>query len=99
MLVHSVRFWLRSGISSEDRDRFRWGLESLAGIPDVRQLFVGRPAATPPRPVVEADYDFALTVVLDDVASHNRYQDHPLHQAFVREFQPLWTRVAVFDAS
>lgn len=98
MLVHAVRFWLLPDLSAERRAAFRAGLESLRAIPTVRQLHIGTPAPVPPRPVVETDYSYALTVLFDDVAGHDIYQAHPVHQAFVANHKADWTKVAVFDA-
>lgn len=98
MLVHSVYFWLKSETSTEQRAAFRAGLESLCGIQTVETLYVGEPAATTPRPVIERTYDFALVAVLKDVAAHDQYQVDPLHKAFLQEFSSFWNRVLIFDA-
>jgi hypothetical protein len=99
MLIHVVRFWLRPELSAERRAAFRAGLESLRAIPSVRQLHFGTPAPVPPRAVIEADYSYALVVLFDDVAGHDAYQGHPVHQAFVANHQADWSKVAVFDAA
>ena len=99
MLVHSVRFYLPVDLSPERRASLRAGLESLRAVPTVRQLFVGTPASTPSRGVIDADYGFALTVLFDDLAGHDVYQTHPLHLQFITDNKDNWTRVAVFDAS
>jgi hypothetical protein len=98
MLVHHVRFYLPAGLAPERRAALRAGLESLRAIPDVRQLFIGTPAAVPARPVIDADFGFALTVPFDNVAAHDRYQTHPVHLKFVADNKDNWTRVAVVDA-
>lgn len=99
MLVHSVFFWLRKDLSPEQRDAFRKGLESLAGIAAAEAVYVGTPAATPPRPVIDSSYDFALNVLLKDVAAHDAYQADPVHLAFVAEFKSCWDRVQIYDAA
>ncbi len=99
MFVHSVRFYLRPDLPSERRAAMRAGLETLRTIPTVRQLFVGSHAPVPARPVVDAEYGFALTVVFDDLAGHNTYQTHPTHLKFVADNKDCWTRIAVFDAA
>ena len=99
MLVHLVRFYLKPGLATERRAVLRAGLESLRAIPTVRHLFVGTPAPVPARPVIDAEYDFALTVVFDDVAGHDAYQSHPAHLKFVADNKDSWTRVAVVDAA
>ncbi|HPO31137.1 MAG TPA: Dabb family protein [Candidatus Hydrogenedentes bacterium] len=97
MLIHLVLFKLHPELSPEEREAFRQGLESLRDIPGVVQLWMGPPAATPPRPVVIRDYDIGLVVCLGDTAAHDAYQEHPVHQAFVATFKPCWERITVVD--
>ncbi|HNR32838.1 MAG TPA: Dabb family protein [Candidatus Hydrogenedentes bacterium] len=97
MLVHSVYFWLKEDIDATEYEAFRAGLESLRDIPGVVDLYVGVPAATPPRPVVDASYTFGLVVVLEELDAHDRYQAHPLHKAFLKQFSNYWAKVLVYD--
>ncbi len=97
MLVHSVYFWLKPGLTAEKRAEFRAGLERLRGIEAAQAVHVGTPAQTPARPVIDASYDFALAVLLEDLPGHDAYQAHPLHQDFVARFQANWERVLIFD--
>lgn len=99
MLIHLVRFYLRADLPAERRAALRSGLESLRAIPTVRHLFIGTPAPVPARPIIDAEYDFALTVVFDDVAGHDVYQTHPAHVKFVADNKDSWTRVAIVDAA
>ena len=98
MLVHSVYFWLKDDLSEADRAAFRRGLESLATIKSAHSVYVGEPAATPKRPIVESSYDFALTVILKDIASHDAYQVDPIHLAFVANCSSMWKKLTIFDA-
>ena len=98
MLVHTVVFWLRPDLNVEERAAFLHdGLESLRPIKSVRALYVGSPAPVAPRPVVDASYDFALTVLFDDLEAHNAYQADPLHLAFINRFKSSWARVQIYD--
>ncbi len=97
MLIHIVLFKLQPSLKEADRHRFVQGLESLREIPDAEQVWIGPPAATPLRPVVFQDYDIGLTVLLRDLAAHDRYQEHPCHQQFVATFKPCWERITVID--
>jgi hypothetical protein len=100
MLVHTVIFWLRSDLAPAQREAFRQnGLESLRAIPTVASLHVGTPAAIPPRPVVDATYTFAVTILFADIAAHDAYQVHPLHRTFVENFKASWERVQIYDAA
>ncbi len=98
MLVHSVYFWLKDDLSDDDRARFRAGLEGLADVEAVGALYVGTPAATAKRPVVDDSYSIAVTVILDDLVAHDAYQADPLHRDFVETFSAMWTRFLVYDA-
>lgn len=98
MLVHSVFFWLHADRTASQREDFRQGLESLKAIEQVRALYVGVPAQTAPRPVIERGYTFALTVVFENVAGHDAYQVHPVHKEFLARFASYWTRVHIYDA-
>lgn len=97
MLVHSVYFWLPEGMPQKDREEFRNGLNALKGIAAVETVYVGTPADTPDRRVIDRSYDFGLVVVLADRAAHDTYQADPLHQAFVTRFSNVWDRVLIYD--
>ena len=68
----------------------------LGKVPAVRHLFAGRPMNTP-REVVDNSYDVGLTVVLDDSAGHDVYQEHPLHKDFIARNKEHWQRVQIYD--
>lgn len=98
MLVHSVYFWLKPELTEAQRQAFRAGVESLGGIASVAAAYVGAPAATVRRPVIDASYDVGLTVLLEDIEQHDAYQEDPIHTAFVTEFKDHWSRLVVYDA-
>lgn len=97
MLIHTVLFWLRKDLSPSEREDFKAALVSLKDIPSAAAVYVGSPSSTPARPVIDASYDFCLTVLLEDMAAHDAYQQSPLHQAFLKNKQ-LWERVQIYDA-
>lgn len=99
MLVHTVYFWLKSELTPAQRAEFRRGVESLGGIKAVDKIYVGTPAATEKRPIIDDSYSVALTVVCQDVAAHNAYQVDPLHLKFVEQFKTFWSRVQIYDAA
>ncbi len=96
MFVHSVYFTLRDDLSDADRRRFEEGLASLAVIETVRQRHIGTPADTH-RPIIDRDYTHALVLAFDDVAGHQAYQDHPVHDAFRKTCSEYWAQVRIFD--
>ncbi len=99
MLIHSVFFWLKPGLTAAQRKQFRRAVESLAGIKSVEKIYVGAPAATEKRPIIDDSYAVALTVVCKDVAAHDAYQVDPLHLAFVAQCKTFWSRVQIYDAA
>jgi hypothetical protein len=98
MLVHSVYFWLKPGLTPAGRRRFRAELGRLAGIREVARIYIGPPAKLKERPVTERGFDFALTIVFRDAAAHDAYQADPIHDAFVKATKASWARVRVFDS-
>ena len=98
MLVHTVYFWLKPELTLEQRAQFRAGVESLARISAVEAVYVGAPAATEKRPVIDDTYSVALTVLCKDIAVQNAYQVDPVHLAFVNTFRTFWQRVQIYDA-
>jgi hypothetical protein len=99
MLIHSVFFWLKPELTAAQRAEFRAGLESLVGIKAAERVYLGTPAPTAKRPVIEDTYSHALTIVCRDVAAHDAYQVDPLHRAFVDRFKTYWARVQIYDAA
>ena len=98
MLVHTVFFWLKPELTPAQRADFRRGVESLGRIKAVQKAYIGAPAATEKRPIIDDSYSVALTIICRDVAAHNAYQVDPIHLAFVNSFKTFWTRVQIYDA-
>ena len=99
MLVHSVFFWLKPDLTETQRAEFTRSLNALSQITSVSQTFIGSPAATGKRAVVDDSYTFALTLLFRDMAAHDAYQIDPLHKAFVSGCAPFWTKVQIYDAA
>jgi hypothetical protein len=97
MLIHTVFFWLRSGLTEAQHAEFRRGVESLGAIKHVARTYVGTPAPVPARAVVDQTFSVGLTVLCRDAAAHDAYQVDPIHRAFVKRFESYWTRVQVYD--
>ncbi len=97
MLVHTVLFWLRKDIDGDKITEFRLALETMKGIQHAEAVYIGVPAATPERPVIDTSYDFCLTVILKDMAAHDAYQADPIHVEFLKN-KDLWKKVKIYDA-
>jgi len=98
MLVHTVYFWLRKDLDADQCTDFRISLETMYQIKHAEAMYIGTPANTAERPVLDSSYDFALTVLLKDIAAHDAYQADPLHQAFLTGNKALWEQVKIYDA-
>jgi hypothetical protein len=97
MFVHSVYFWLKAGLSTQQTETFWEGVKSLTDIESVRQAYIGVPAHTD-RPIIDRSYSCALIAVFDDHEAHDLYQAHEIHDRFRDECSSLWERVLIYDA-
>ena len=98
MLVHTVFFWLRTDLTEAEYADFRRGVATLATIKSVDQCFIGTPAKTEKRPIIDDSYSVGLTVIVKDVAAHDFYQVDPIHLKFIADCKAYWTRVQIYDA-
>ncbi len=96
-MAHTVYFWLQDGLSDQELESFEAGVRSLEASPTVRKLFLGGPAATPSRGVVDNSFDYNLVLWFDDVAGHDAYQISPVHLKFVEDHEDKFKEVRVFD--
>ena len=94
MHIHTVLFWLTP---EADRTAFMAAIEGLTRMDEVQTGYIGVPAATGSRRVVDDSYDAGLTLIFDDLAAHDAYQTAPAHTEFVAANQDNWTRVQVYD--
>ena len=99
MLSHIVVFWIKEDLPDAQRSAFRQGLESLKAIESARSVYIGAPAKTGDRTVIDKSYSLALTVLFDTIQNHDIYQVHPIHQAFLKQFgsYSYWSRVMIYD--
>ena len=97
-LLHHVFFWLKNPESATDKQELIKGLKTLAAIPSIRQIHIGVLASTEKREVVDTSWDVSELMFFDDEAGQKVYQDHPVHQAFVKNYGHLWKKVIVYDA-
>jgi len=96
-LVHHVFFWLKRPGNQADRDQLIAGLRTLRAIPVIRDLQIGVPASTEKRDVVDSSFDVSELMVFDNAVDQKVYQDHAIHQAFVKSCEHLWAKVVVYD--
>ncbi len=97
MVTHIVYFWLKEGLDQESKDQFVAGAKSLLSIDSLAHGYVGVPASTEKRAIIDSSYDYALITIFEDIEAHDAYQVHPVHDAF-RELAHLWDRVQIYDS-
>jgi hypothetical protein len=97
MLAHHVLFWLKTDTTTDQKNAFKKGLQSLEEIESVNSIHIGTPAAIE-RAVVDTTYTFSLVVFFEDLAGHDVYQVHKLHLAFLDQFRELFEKVIIYDA-
>lgn len=96
MFVHTVFFWLKEKEDDNARKALHQGLEALSKIDEIQTGYIGTPASTR-RAVIDHTYDFSLTFVFPDKATHDAYQVHPDHLRFVDNCAALWGDAKVYD--
>src|SRR5450432_1008010 len=97
-LTHHVFFWLKNPASKEDLDKLLEGLQTLEKIETVRKIYIGVPASTEVRDVVDSGFSASELLFFDDTAGQKIYQDHPIHKKFVEDCSHLWQKVIVYDS-
>ena len=97
MIAHHVLFWVKADTTENQKAAFLKGLQSLEEMEVVKSIHIGTPAAIE-RAVVDATYTFSLLVFFDDLAAHDIYQSHDIHQAFLGEFKVFFEKVVIYDA-
>ncbi len=97
-MIHTVFFWLKDGLSDEQRAFFGSELAKLPAIETVGSGVIGKPAPTDERPVTDHSFSYHLSLSFDSIAEHDAYQVHPDHDAFVDRCKDLWQRVIVYDS-
>ena len=96
-VIHHVFFWLKNPSSKEDLDKLLAGLKTLEKIKKVRKLYIGVPASTEKRDVVENSYHASELMFFDNLEDQKAYQDDPIHKKFVEDCSHLWDKVIVYD--
>ncbi|MEN9571391.1 MAG: hypothetical protein RL172_2622 [Bacteroidota bacterium] len=96
-LLHHVFFWLKNPGSEQDRLKLIEGVKTLGAIAQVQQIQVGVVASTEKRDVVDNSWDVSELLFFTDTVAQKAYQDHPIHQDFIKNYSHLWAKVLVYD--
>ncbi|MDB5352218.1 MAG: Stress responsive Barrel Domain-containing protein [Planctomycetota bacterium] len=98
MLAHNVFFSLKDKSPAARAKLVAACKTYLVKHPGIVFFACGTLAEELARPVNDHDFDVSLHVVFDSIASHDLYQDAPLHHQFVNENKDGWATVRVFDS-
>ena len=97
LILHSVYFWLRKGLSEAEKKDFLNYFEVLRKIPQVKSLHYGVPAKTEKRDVVDHSYSYNLLLTFESLADIGIYGNHPEHIKGAKAYEKYWERVEVKD--
>lgn len=98
MLGHMVYFTLKDASPAAVEKLISDCRHYLTGHPGTTFFAVGTLISDLTRPVNQTDFHVALQIVFADRKSHDDYQVHPRHVAFIEANKPNWEKVRVFDA-
>lgn len=96
-IIHHVFFWLKNPPSKEDQQNLLAGLKTLKQIKTVRKLYIGVPASTEKRDVVDSSYHVSELMFFDCLEDQEAYQNDPIHKKFIDDCSHLWEKVVVYD--
>jgi hypothetical protein len=97
LFVHHVLFYTAASASEADRAKLLEGLHSLQAIPGLQLAHIGTPAPTD-RTVIDRTYTYSWLCLFESAAAELHYQQHPIHDAFRRDYAPYWEKVVIYDA-
>ena len=98
MLVHNVFFTLKER-TPEARQKLVEACKKYLSKHDGEVFFSAGPLCEDlKRDVNDVEFDVALTIVFENKAAHDKYQDHKRHLEFFAECKPMFKKVRVFDS-
>jgi hypothetical protein len=98
MLAHNVYFSLKDNSPAAKKKLVDACKKYLSKHPGTVFFAAGVLAEVLKREVNDRDFDVGLHIVFDSQASHDKYQDAPLHKQFIEENKENWKKVRVFDS-
>lgn len=96
-ILHSVFFYYKEGISSEEVERQKAAiLKDLSRIATVDSILAGAPLGVD-RAVVDNTYGMSMHLTVADRTALEAYQADPIHLDFLADFKDNWTGVKIYD--
>jgi hypothetical protein len=82
VLLHMAIFEWHDGVTDDDVAGFASDIHAMAAaLPEIQHYFCG-----PSQRIRPGIGDFAIVAFVDDEAALDRYLDHPLHEAAVKQW-------------
>ncbi|WP_194774773.1 Dabb family protein [Pararhodonellum marinum] len=94
-MIHQVYFWLNE--PEKNTAPFLKAVKTLAKIKTIKSSYIGTPAPTERRPVVDHSFQVACTFFFDSLEDQLDYQSDPDHLKFIEENSDKWNKVQVYD--
>jgi hypothetical protein len=96
MFSHVVIFWTNPHRPDAPGELIAAAKKYLASIPGIVNFHVGR-MATSHRDVVDQTYQVALNIQFQSKQAQDEYQVHPQHLEFVKQCEPLFAKLVIYD--
>lgn len=97
-LAHNVYFKLKDNSTANVAALVAACKQYLNVQPGIVFFAAGPLCAELARDVNDRNWDVGLHLVFDTKASHDNYQDNPMHVKFIEAHKPTWAGVRVFDS-
>lgn len=97
-LAHNVFFKLQDDADAKVQELVAACKKYLNVQPGIVFFAAGPRVPDLTRDVNDTNWDVGLHIVFHDKASHDNYQDDPLHNQFIAEMKANWAGVRVFDS-
>lgn len=98
IIVHSVYFWLKPGLSSDELKDFLNFFEALKKVPGIASYAINAPAPTTKRDVVDNSFAYHWLAFFKNMEDITTYEKHPNHLAAAEKFSKYWVKVEVKDS-
>ena len=96
-IYHSVVFWLKPDVSASQADEIIRSIKSMAALPMVQEVLVGRPVMSD-RAIVDDSFSIAFTMIFEDAAALQAYGADPYHKKISSEVtMPCVARGVIYD--
>lgn len=98
MLQHTVYFYLKEDVTTDEREEFEEGLIELLAIEEVHDYQIGIPANTEEREVTDHSFGYSFFSWFENLEDYKVYAEHPVHLEFIDKYEGLWADVRVYDS-